>query len=146
MTTTIGDREGGRLVTDSRVTTYSGLQTYASDKLYRAGKSVFGEAGDVESLHKFRRWALDDFPKKSRPSGLDEFYVLEISPAGLWLWDKNLVREAILDDYFAIGSGAQAALYAIRVLGKTPEDAIVEASKVDIHTAPPVQVLALSEK
>lgn len=146
MTTTIADRAGKRLVTDSRVTTYNNLQTYSSDKLYRAGKSIFGEAGDVESLHKFRRWALDDFPKKSRPSGVDEFYVLEVSPDGMWLWDKNLVREAIHDDYFAIGSGAQAALYAIRVLGKTPEEAIVESSKIDIHTAPPVQSLNLDPK
>lgn len=146
MTTTIGDRKGKRLVTDSRVTTYDNLQTYASDKLYRAGKAVFGEAGDVTSLHKFRRWALDDFPKKSRPTGLDDFYVLEVSADGMWLWDKNLVREAIRDDFFAIGSGAQAALYAIRVLNKTPEEAIVEASKVDIHTAPPVQVMALEDK
>lgn len=146
MTTTIADRKEQKLVTDSRVTTYNSLQVYSSDKLYRVGKSIFGEAGDVESLNRFRRWAMDEFPKKSRPVNLDEFYVLEVAPDGVWLWDNTLVRQAIRDDFYAIGSGAQAALYAVRVLGKTPEEAIVEASKIDIHTAPPVQVLRLNDK
>jgi len=149
VTTIIADAKRGIMVADSRVTTYSSLANYSSDKLYRHGKSIFGEQGDVETGLRFRRWILDGQPKKGRPvfgDGTDDkFTALELAPDGLWLWDFTLNRQRLLDEVFSTGSGSMIALYCVRVLGKTLEEAIIEAAKIDIHTAEPVQVMRLDE-
>lgn len=150
MTTIIADAKRKVIVSDSRITTQSGLTQYAAEKVYRVGKSIYGEAGDNENGLKFRRWVLDGQPKKGRPAfgntTDDEFCVLEIDREGMWMWDQTMVRQKLLEDVFAVGSGAKIALYAIKVLGKSAEEAIEEAAKIDMHTAPPVQCLSLKDK
>lgn len=149
MTTVVADVKRGIIVADTRVTTYGDMTQYAAEKLYRADGSIFGEAGDVENGLKFRRWILDGQPKRGKPSfahGTDsKFSVLEIDKHGLWLWDYTVVRQRMMEEIFAIGSGHEIALYAIRVLGKTAEEAIEEAAKIDIHTALPIQTIHLRE-
>lgn len=150
MTTIIADAKRGVIVADTRVTTYSGLTQYAAKKLYRAGKSIYGESGDVENGLKFRRWVLDGMPKKGRPSfggaSDDEFCVLELDKEGIWLWDQTMARQELSEEVFAVGSGAKIALYVVRVLGKSAEEAVEEAAKIDIHTAGPVQVMSLKDR
>ena len=150
MTTVIAIPEQGVMASDSLITTYSTLMAYRSDKLYRAGKSIFGEAGDVAAGLRFRRWAQDGMPKKDRPkfSGYDDddFSVLELAPDGLWMWDSTMVRQSVMDPVYAIGSGSKVALYCVVVQKMSAEQAILEAAKVDVHTAGPVQVLRLNEK
>ena len=149
MTTIVADVKRGVMAADSRVTTFSDLTQYSTEKLYRIGKSIYGEAGDVENSLKFRRWVQDGQLKKGKPSfkydNDSNFLILELSTDGLWLWDYTVVRQRLTEEVFAIGSGHKIALYAVRVLGKTAEQAIEEAAKIDIHTAPPVQVLKLVE-
>lgn len=150
MTTIIADLKRKVLVADSRITTNSSLVQYAAEKLYRAGRSIYGEAGDVENGLKFRRWVLDGMPKKGRPSfgnfTDDQFSILELDKDGIWLWDQTMSRQALKESEFAIGSGHKIALYVMRVLGKSAEEAIDEAAKIDIHTAGPVQVLHLKDR
>lgn len=148
MTTIVADSKRGIIVADSRVTTYSSLTQYGAEKLYRAGKSVFGEAGDVANGLRFRRWIMDDRPKKGRPTFSaddDSFLVLELDKDGILLWDHTMIAQRLKEEIFAIGSGHKIALYCMRVLGKTAEEAIEEAAKIDIHTAGPVEVLHLRE-
>lgn len=150
MTTVIALPEQGIMASDSLITTYGNLTQYRSDKLYRANGSIFGEAGDVEAGLRFRRWAQDGMPKKDRPKfvGYDQdlFYVLELAKDGLWIWDLTMVRQKVMDTVYAIGSGGKVALYCVVVLKMTAEQAILEAAKVDIHTAGPVQILRLNER
>jgi len=147
VTTIIADIRKQAIASDSRVTTYSSLANYSSDKLYRYGKSIFGEQGDVTNGLRFRRWILDGQPKKGRPvfgdTSDDKFAALELAPDGLWLWDGTLNRQRVLDDVFATGSGAMIALYCVRVKEMSLSDAILEAAKIDIHTAGPIQLLTL---
>lgn len=144
MTTIVADAKRGLLVADSRITTYNELAQYSALKLFRIGKSIYGGAGDVLDELKFRRWVMDGQPKKGRPIYQnDSFNVLELSKEGITLWDYTLAPQPLTEDSYAIGSGSKIALYVIRVLGKTAEEAIEEVAKIDIHTAPPVQVLEL---
>lgn len=147
MTTIIADTSKGLMAADSRVTTYSSLTHYSTEKLYRCGKSIFGEQGDVANGLVFRRWILDGQPKKGRPmftpNDDDAFTALELAPDGLWLWDATLIRQRLLDPVFATGSGAKIALYCVCVLGRSLEDAILEAAKIDMHTSGPVQTMRL---
>lgn len=146
MTTIIADAKRGVLVSDSRITTFGSLTQYGAEKLYRISKAVYGEAGDVEDSLKFRRWVLDGQPKAGRPKYTgDTFNVLELTKGGLYLWDYTLARQEMRETEYAIGSGQAIALYVMRVLGKTAEEAIEEVAKIDIHTAGPVQVLSLKE-
>jgi len=149
MTTIIADFKRKVMVADSRITTNSRLTSYGAEKLYRAGKSIYGESGDVENGLIFRRWVQDGQQKKGRPSygntTDDEFLVLEMDKEGIWLWDQTMARQRLIEDVFAVGSGHDIALYAMRVLGKSAEEAIEEAAKIDIHTAPPVQVMNLKD-
>lgn len=149
MTTVVADTRRKLIASDSLITTYGNLTQYRSDKLYRAGGSIFGEAGDVEAGLRFRRWAQDGMPKKDRPRfvGYDQdlFYALELSPDGLWIWDATMVRQSVREEVYAIGSGHKIALYCVNVLKLSVEEAILEAAKIDIHTAGPVQVLELGK-
>lgn len=146
MTTIIADAKRQIIAADSRVTTYSSLTQYAAEKLYRHGKSVFGEAGDVEAGLRFRRWIMDDKPKKGRPTfdkGDDQFLVLELDKDGIVLWDQSLIPQRLTETEFGIGSGHKIALYCMRCHNMTAEEAILEAAKIDIHTAGPVRTLEL---
>lgn len=148
MTTVIADTSRGILVADSLVTTYNALTQYKTEKLFRAGKSIFGGAGDVMAGLRFQRWQQDGGAKKDRPkfTEADDHIILELASDGLWMWDWTMARERISDAIYAVGSGSKVALYCAWVLKLPAEQCIEEAAKVDVHTALPVQVMVLEEK
>lgn len=145
MTTLVADLKRRILVADSLVTTDNDLPQYTTDKLYRAGKSIFGERGDVNPGLRFRRWQLDGATKKDRPkfTDKDDFTILEMCPDGLFMWDATMARERVKNEIYAVGSGAKIALYCALILKYPVERCVLEASKVDIHTAPPIQRIEL---
>jgi hypothetical protein len=147
MTTVAANLE--RMAGDSQVT-YSVGKGYLSPKLFRIGPSIFGIAGDNHS-NVFIEWAQSGFKVKQKPNWGPkeaedvEFEVLELSPTGLWIWDRTLVRIKIKDDTYAIGSGAGPALVFMRKLGLTPEEAVKETCAFDDYTREPVDVLILKQ-
>lgn len=149
MTTIIADVKNGVMASDSRCT-YEGVGAFDTDKLYRFGASIFGEAGDANGTLKFRRWVLDGMPKK-RPL-LDEeneerdFVVLELAPDGLFLWDGAFVRQAVKQGIYAIGSGRKVAMYCALILEMDVGKAVEEAAKIDIYTGGPVLIERLNEQ
>ena len=104
-------------------------------KIHRIGDALYGFAGDGMLSLLMVEW-LDT--NRNRP-GLyklipeayrDEVEILELSPSGLALWNGWGVRMPILDACYAIGSGAMAALTALRSTA-TPEQAILRAMELD---------------
>lgn len=150
MTTIVADVRRGIVAADSLITTYSSLTAYRTAKLFRHNGSIYGGAGDVAAGYKFQRWVLDGMPKRERPKfhdlAEDDFTVLELCKDGLFMWDTSIVREPVSEDVYAVGSGSKIALYCIKVREMSAEDAILEAAKVDLHTAGPVQTLVLEGK
>lgn len=114
-----------------------GDRGFLTDKIYRgASGSVFGLAGD-DVAWLMMEWLISDRkgPQPDFREG-DDFWVLELDPTGqLWLWDKRTVRTRIIADEYAIGSGMDVALYCMRVLGKSPADAVTEACKIDVENS-----------
>lgn len=112
-------------------------------KLHRIGKSIFGERGEnTTGMSIALDWIRRGAKHKTRPDmpkGAD-FYLLELSPADIFLWTSSLDRDPIEEPNFAIGSGAKAALYCMRYLGMTPRRAVEEAAKVDAFTKAPFYV------
>lgn len=123
-----------------------GDRGFLTDKIYRGSNgSVFGLCGD-DVAWLLMEWLISD-RREPRPEFRegDDFWVLELDPTGqLWLWDKRLVRTRIIADDYAIGSGCDVALYCMRVHKMTPQEAVVEACKLDIDNSKlPVRWMAL---
>lgn len=138
------------IAADSCVT-YEGVGTdkYLSIKLHRIGKSIFGETGNnCDETGLALEWLRNGARPKVRPklSEHAEFRLLELNPDGIFIWTPRLTREPILEENMAVGSGRKVALYCMRVLKMSPEAAVLEASKMDEWTKPPVIVERLRRK
>jgi ATP-dependent protease HslVU (ClpYQ) peptidase subunit len=120
-----------------------GTGQYASKKLHRIGKSLFGERGEsTAEVPLVLEWIRGGCKQKRRPTLTKnaDFFLLELSPKGIFLWTHHLARDPVYEPNFAIGSGTKAALYCMRVLKMSPRRAVEEAAKVDIYTKAPFVV------
>lgn len=119
-------------------------------KLHRIGKSIFGERGEnMAGVHIMLDWIRDGAVPEDRPEKMPKganFYLLELSPKGIFLWTSDFERDVLDEPNFAIGSGAKAALYCMRYLNKTPLEAVAEAAKVDAYTKAPFYVERIGNK
>lgn len=110
-------------------------------KLHRIGRSIFGERGEnMAGVHVMLDWIRAGAKAKKRPEKMPkgaDFYLLELSPKGIFLWTSDFERDVLDEPNFAIGSGAKAALYCMRYLSMSPRKAVEEAAKVDAYTRGP---------
>jgi hypothetical protein len=110
-------------------------------KLHRIGKSIFGERGEnMAGVHIMLDWIRGGAKLKRRPDSIPkgaDFYLLELSPKGIFLWTSDFERDVINEPNFAIGSGAKVALYCMRYLNMGPRKAVEEAARVDAYTKGP---------
>lgn len=142
MTTIVANLEG--MAADTRVSA-EGCPFYHSDKIFRIGDSLFGTAGDgmmgllmIDWLRKgaknrqalYKLWA--DYERSA-------FWILELNPQGLFLWDGWAIPEKLNDKRYAIGSGAGPALAALDG-GSTLEDAVRCAANLDQYSGQPIHV------
>jgi hypothetical protein len=99
--------------------------------------------GDWVDALKFLEWFNEGADLNATPDYEENtFDALELNHSGLYAWDRGLRRVPVLNPYYAIGSGAQAALGAL-FMGATPVQAIEAASQIDLFTSGPVQQLNL---
>lgn len=120
-----------------------GIGSYLSIKVRRIRNSIFGEAGeDCSGIGLALDWLKNDWDTHQPPVPEDDWdwNILELSPEGIFVWDTWMHREPVMEPTMAIGSGRKVALYCMRFLGMTPEQAVHEAAKVDHHTRAPVRV------
>lgn len=117
---------------------------FRNRKIRRVGDVIVGAGGDGGAIGKFFVWFEagadpEDLPKYGKDEAL---VALVLTPAGLFTYDTSGVREEIEDDFYACGSGKQAALAAMH-LGCDPKRAVEIASLVDDATGLGVDVLEL---
>lgn len=113
-------------------------------KIARIGDSIYaGAADDFDSVVKLFWWLRGEGPKPKLPTD-EAFDVIELGPAGIFLWSKHLTRTHIDQDCYAIGSGGQYAMGAIGA-GANPIRAIDVAAMYDPNTKPPVETVNLKE-
>ena len=120
-------------------------------KIHRAGDCVIGFAGNMADGHSFVQWFGGDREtplefRTFRNDGSDapDFVALVAGPDGVERWTEHLQPYPIYDEFFAIGSGAKAALAAMRC-GLSAPDAVEIASQVDAYTHGHVQVVKIAE-
>ena len=120
-------------------------------KIHRVGDCVIGFAGCLEDGIAFVKWFGGDRQtpldfRVFRHDGSDAPDVVAIvaGPDGVERWTEHLQPYPIYDEFFAIGSGAKAALAAMRC-GRSAPDAVEIASQVDAGTNGHIQVVKIAE-
>jgi ATP-dependent protease HslVU (ClpYQ) peptidase subunit len=133
----------GVLAGDSRVTDG---QVWRTRKIYRletsAGELLVGYCGQVFAAQVFIEWLKND--KSRKPDlGNEDFEAIVVAETGrVTLWNQSLVPWRPAGKFFAIGSGAPAAMAAMHC-GKGAVDAVKVAAKIDPSTGGPVHSLRL---
>lgn len=135
MTTIVATREW--MAADQRATDDGGPLCHVK-KLHYIGESIFGLAGDCHAGLAVIEWL--QAPKRNKALlykmfGEDvawryEVVLMELSHEGLALWNAWGTRLPLLDDSYAIGTGAHPALAALD-RGASPEECIHQAAKRD---------------
>jgi hypothetical protein len=143
--TTIAYRSGV-IAADSRTTTHTeegGSRVFRCEKLYRKfpghpDEVILGTAGETFSSLVFVDWYGTG---KKRPSELidgdADFTVLAFTRKGLFEYDKWCRGERILNSFYAVGSGAKAAMGAMH-MGASAQKAVEIACRIDPFSAPPI--------
>jgi ATP-dependent protease HslVU (ClpYQ) peptidase subunit len=147
--TTIAYR-GGVMAADS-LGTRGDIRVDGSQKIQRLPNAIIAFSGNISDgllfVDWWRRGCLRDHPPVFRPNGLrdgqgPDFHALVLTADGVSRWWEDLAPEPVLDEFFAIGSGAAAATAAMH-MGASAAEAVRIAIKVDIYTGGEVICMAL---
>ena len=152
--TTIAYRDG-IMAADSRTTVDSeagGSRHFRCEKLYAVkGKTghavaIVGLAGESAPGLVFLDWYRSG-AKTGDARLLDgeaDFTALVLTRKGLFEYDKWCRGERVQERFYAIGSGAKAALGAMH-MGADARKAVMVACRVDPFSAPPIVTMAIGK-
>lgn len=155
--TTIAFRSG-ILAADSRVTTDSeagGTRIFICQKLYKktvkinggdAEEVILATAGESAPGELFVEWfGTGKDVTEMRDTfvlGEADFEVLVLRQSGLYEVDKYCHLSKVLNPFYAVGSGAKAAMGAMH-MGADARKAVEIACKIDPYSAPPIYTMSL---
>lgn len=141
--TTIAAR-AGQIAADT-LTNTGGLRDYMT-KLIVDTDAIVGIAGSICESRILAEWYLDGGNRNVRPNWAlygeekPECHILVLMRnKSIWTVDRTLVIEPVIGDFWAIGSGAAAALGAMH-MGASAFEAVEVACKVDISTGGQVEM------
>ena len=122
-----------------------------SKKLFRLlDGGVVGFSGTWTDGKLFVDWYdlgcnRDDPPNwRVQDSQKVDFNALVLTPSGIYLWSYDLVPDEMLDGFWAIGSGAAAALAAMHC-GRNSQEAVFISMYVDAYTGGDVETMELAK-
>lgn len=118
---------------------------YHCDKVFRIGDSLVGVAGNVQNTTKFLAWFRKECPPDEVAMDLSDdktFEAVVVNADGIFYYADCVEPDKLHEKFFAIGSGAMAAMAAMLV-GKSPAEAVKIAAKLDHNTGGPIKVLEL---
>ena len=146
--TTIVYRDGV-MAADSRVTITTeagGARVGRCEKLYRVKGCIIGTAGESAPGLVFIDWykagRKNDKVPEALILGSADFTALVLTPHGLFEYDRWCRGEKILNKFYAIGSGAKAALGAMH-MGANAIRAVRIACEIDPYSSPPIVSMVL---
>lgn len=105
--------------------------------------AIMGCAGDCEEIDKVTRYFIES--KGPRPRVGKEFEALLLTARGLFYLGPSLLPREVTEGRAAIGSGAQAAIAALR-RGWSPRTAVKHACTVDQNSRLPARVMTLTNR
>ena len=113
-------------------------------KVHVVRDMLVGYAWDMDSGIEFLEWCKRGKGMRGKPRDLSvEFTGLILDGSGIYEYKSPLVPIRIDGEFWAIGSGAQAALGAMR-MGADPVEAVEIACAIDPYCGGPIIVECLS--
>jgi ATP-dependent protease HslVU (ClpYQ) peptidase subunit len=123
------------------LTDHGNIRLLTDSKIVRVRNELIGMAGLKEGSLLFVEWYKGD--RKQRPQIKIDFSVIVLNEKGIFLYQEYFVCIKVRHDFYALGSGAEAALGAMHA-GASPKEAVEIACKVNMNTGLPVRVYNLS--
>lgn len=121
--------------------------SFETQKLWqRSDGALAGFSGDLAAGLIFVDWFMSGLKKKSAPKypeGLS-FNAIVLTDDGCFFYDSSNVACPMLSKYFAIGSGSEVAIAAMK-MGKSVKEAVEFACENDGGTGGPVMVKKLGK-
>jgi len=118
---------------------------YHADKMIKlVDGSIIGGAGNHPE--KIMDWIARGSPDNDRPDfkeRTDDFSVLHLRHDGIYLYVNSLVPHKLKDKIFAVGCGADVALYCMKVHKMPPSEAAREATKINLFCGGEIDTLKL---
>jgi len=138
MTTIVVSRKQQMMVSDSLST---GGVNSRIQKIFEVDGQLVGFSGHVTHGLKFVEWLRHGtHPQFVYDKDENTFDALVLNDDGIFFYDRELVPMEILDDVYAIGSGASFAMGAIDA-GAGPVKAVEIAANRDENSGGPVVVI-----
>lgn len=130
------------MAADSRCTVTSeggGDRVFTCKKLFRRNGALIGTAGESGSGLIFVDWygTGKDAPSELIDGGAEFDCIVVDGSGAIWLYDRWCKGEQVLEPFWAVGSGAKAALGAMHA-GASAKRAVEIACKIDPSSAPPI--------
>lgn len=147
MTTIVADRVLLTMSADSRVSDSVAGICFKTQKLFELSSGeLIGVSGGISDALKFVKWYADGCDPDDQPEIGDGFNAIVLDRCGrMSTYDFEFVGVEVLDEFFAIGSGAMAAIGAMH-MGATPAQAVLVAAKVDSSTNSDVHSLTIDRR
>ena len=142
----LSEMAGDRQVVDDHI------GEYKTTKIEKIGDSIFGICGDncPDDVFQWLREAVNSevpWHKAKRPKHAKKwsYFLIQLAPDGIWLWNQKLYRTKVEEPCYAVGSGRKVALYCMRHLNMNPKESVEQACLIDHWSNGPVDVLKLRE-
>ena len=139
MTTVAADHRSGQIVSDSKC--ISGDTWSPMTKIFRHKDELIGVAGDVRIAMRWVKWYTA--ARRGAAPKLTNFEALILKPDGLYHVTEDAFEMKVEQGFYAIGSGAQAAL-AVMHAGLEPKEAVRIACLVDNNSGGALQAHSLA--
>lgn len=140
MTTVAAKVSTGEIAADTMV---SDDETFYSSSKLRIGKnSIYGACGTWK--HILTAFNLIETNNPEWDSDMD-VEVLELRTDGIYIYDGISIPTKLLNDFWAVGTGAPFALAAMH-LGLSPREAVALACKYDVGSNEPIESYKLEDK
>ena len=119
-----------------------------ANKIFDVHDTLVGIAGNYTDGLLFIEWLRAGADRKNPPIWMTEkpdFVALQLCADGaIACWNERLVKDVVLEPFWAIGSGAPVAMGAMH-MGASAERAVEIAALVNVYTGRHVQVVALTD-
>lgn len=106
--------------------------------------SIIGGAGSHPE--KIMDWILRGRPDNDRPEfkeKTDDFSILHLRHDGIYLYVNSLVPHRLKEKNYAVGCGADVALYCMRKQKMSPAEAAKEATEINLFCGGSIEVMRL---
>jgi hypothetical protein len=121
---------------------------YFAQKILRLedGSLVGGSGNKPEVLVEWLQLGANPMDKPFIDPVRDDFTVIHLTKDGIVLYINQAIPIRLKEKNYAVGCGADVALYVMRILKKSPAIAVREANKINLFCGGDVDVLKLHKR